>query len=289
LWRGKLAECLPWWSAVALQRLQATTVLAADGVDDDGAASKHLDDQWAAIRQRFGFNDAASDRKTSSSPPATDEEEVSDLHRLYTSGGSSDETDETTDDYGGGDGGDGAAADLRPSADADGGEREEEMGSRRADPQPPPQQPKRQNEGGDEKGEEPEPQAETVADVEVGRESEEMVEEEKKEEDCDNTDSLPQLPPRKVDWRYTCLALLNTERNWYRGDIRPIHRLPVSADVLCLDFDEVHTHTPHTPHTHTAHTAHTRAHTAHTCVHTAHTAHAHRCLVMGTRRNNNCW
>jgi hypothetical protein len=274
LWRGKLAECLPWWSAAALQRLQATTVLAADGVDDDGAASKHLDDQWAAIRQRFGFNDEA----TSPPPPAADEEEVSDLHRLYTSGSSSDETEQTADDD------DGAAADLRPSADA-GRECEEELGSRQADAQPPPQQPKRQNEDGDEKGEEPQPQAEVVADVEAGRENEEVVKEE------DNTDRL-QLPPRKEDWRYTCLALLNTERNWYRGDIRPIHRLPVSADVLCLDFDEVHTHTPHTPHTphtHTAHTAHTRAHTAHTCVHTAHTAHAHRCLVMGTRRNNNCW
>lgn len=261
MWRGKLAECLPWWSAAALQRLQATTVLAADGVDDDGAASKHLDDQWAAIRQRFGFNDATSDRKTSPSPPATDEEEVSDLHRLYTSGGSSDETDQPTDDYGGGGG---AVADLRPSADADGGEREEELGSRQADPQPPPQQPKRLNEGGEEKGGEPELQAnvEVVADVEVGRESEEVVKEEEKE-DCDNTDRLLQLPPRKVDWRYTCLALLNTERNWYRGDIRPIHRLPVSADVLCLDFDEVHTHTARTAHV---------AHVAH--AHTAHAAHA---------------
>jgi len=224
LWRGKLAECLPWWSAAALQRLQATTALAADGVVDDGAASKHLDDQWTAICLRLGFNDeASSDRKTSPRAAVADEEEVSDLHRLYTcsSSSSSDETGQTDDDQ--------AAADLRPSADAS---RElaqecEELAAHHA--QPPPQQQKRQNESDDEKGAGVLLQA--VTEIEAGRENEEG----KKEEEDKNT--LPLLQ-RKEDWRYTCLALLNTERNWYRGDIRPINRLPVSADVLCLDFDE---------------------------------------------------
>jgi hypothetical protein len=89
---------------------------------------------------------------------------------------------------------------------------------------------------------EPKPVSSATASVELpqaGGEDSKSEEPGTQDEEAEQSDEKPSTARRKEDWRYACLALLNTEKNWYRGDIRPIHRIPISADVLCLDFDEV--------------------------------------------------
>jgi len=51
--------------------------------------------------------------------------------------------------------------------------------------------------------------------------------------------------PGTPDWRHACLTLLRTTKNWTKGHIRLIQRLPAPADVLCLDFDEARTRFVH--------------------------------------------
>lgn len=206
LWRLKLAEHFPKFYPAALQKLHTVIGhLPMAACEDEEALEKRLDEEWCALCKKLGYGEK---HKTAEESIERLELAMSDLRILYRSETGEEEDDEEEDDA--------------PEMQSDSQTKSAESG----DP------------GDVEAGASAAPekeQANSIKNEDSSTPSASSAEEIGQHEETDKAGKSHN------DWRLTCLSLLVSEKNWYRGNIRPIQRLPASADVLCLDFDEVDT------------------------------------------------